>query len=158
MSAPDREPADPRLDELLQRVRRVVEERRRSGDPSPAPQPLFPDEPVEGSDFFPWRKPAPGTAPPGTIAANDLLELQPDRFVTRLFHAVAGRDPSPAELDRWTARVARHSWQRVVAVLGVRLSRSGRARALPLRVRWGPFVRLATGALVERIRARSRRP
>ena len=156
MSATGHEPEDPQRVDVLARVRRVVETRRAAGDPSPAPQSFVPAEPVEGSDFFPWRKPGAGAAlvPPGTIAVNILLELPPERFVVRLHHAVVGRDPSDAELARWVARVSRHSWQRVIAVVAVRLSREGRARGLRMRVRWAPFARLVVGAVLTRLRAR----
>jgi hypothetical protein len=134
-------------------VRQVVEARRAAGSPLPPPQALEPSAPVEASDFYPWRAPRPGA--PLTLAAplavNDLLELEPERFVVRCHHALLGRDPSPAELARWRDRVARQVWQRLVAIGALRLSADGRARAVPVRVRWAPLARLALGAARSRL-------
>ena len=150
--------ADPRRADALARVRQVVEARRAAGSPLPPPQALDPSASVEGSDFYPWRAPRPGTpvALTAPVAVNDLLELDPERFVLRCHHALLGRDPTPPELARWRARVARHAWQRLVAIAALRLSPDGRARAVPVRMRWGPFARLALGAVRARIVPRRR--
>lgn len=128
--------------DVLDRVRAVVEARRRAGSPIPPPQPFATEGPIEGSDFFPWRRPtgSPGEAPPPPrVSLNDLLQLPPPRFLRRTFHAVLGRDPTTAERDRWTSRLG--TWPRPLVVLALRASTEGRRRALPVSIRWRRLAR-----------------
>lgn len=149
--------------ELLERIRTVVEERRRAGSAAPPPQPLGAPDPdrIAPSDAFPWRSPAEGRAqssrPIGVLVLNDFLELPPDRFVVRCYHALLARDPRQEELRRWARRVAQGVWQRPLALVAIRWSREGRARGVPVRARGWRFVRDAARYALQRARARWRR-
>jgi hypothetical protein len=149
--------------ELLERIRTVVEERRRAGSPAPPPQPLSAAEPdaIAASDAFPWRSPAgrgAAPAPPtGALILNDFLELHPERFVVRCYHALLARDPGEEELRRWARRVAGGVWRRPLALVAIRWSREGRARGVPVRFHGWRFVRDGARYALQRARARWRR-
>jgi len=161
----DRTDQDERADEtissaeIIERVRAVVEERRRRGSWSTGPQGLDPQpDRVEGSDAFPWRRPEGTGWPVGFAFVNDFVELPGDeRFLTFCYHALLRRHPRDPELQRWLRRMS-GGWPRLAVLLAIRESGEGRARGIRLRGFWRRFFRDLAHRARRALRRRESRP
>lgn len=139
--------------EVLHRLRQILRERGATRDLLQMPQAMLPFEgrEVEALEYFPWKRMIGST---GELRLKDLLEAPADAFVSRCYRLLLGREPTPEETQRNSAR-ASGSLRRLSFVSSLRLTDEGRRAAVPITdvvprlgpALWSFVARIATNPL-----------